>query len=186
MLTPRNRIDPGSLAARVASTHSAEKAIAKTSGAMCTRLCIVAIATATPAILTAMCRFDGAAMTSETVASTAIAPGFGVGFFRGGLGGALLAALVFRSFRWQSFVSPRETGRYLSGATLMGIGGVLAGGCTVGAGLAGVPTLSLAALLALGSIVVGALATNAALNAGRRGDSSSGAAPKRQAAQPAE
>ena len=34
-----------------------------------------------------------------------------------------------------------------------------AGGCTVGAGLAGVPTLSLAALLALGSIVVGALAT---------------------------
>lgn len=121
-----------------------------------------------------------------SVASTAIAPGFGVGFFGGVLGGALLAALVFRSFRWQSFVSPRETGRYLSGATLMGIGGVLAGGCTVGAGLAGVPTLSLAALLALGSIVVGALATNAALNAGRRGDSSSGAAPKRQAAQPAE
>ncbi|WP_323763373.1 YeeE/YedE family protein [Marinovum sp.] len=120
------------------------------------------------------------------VAGTSIEPGFGVGFFGGVLGGALLAALAFRSFRWQSFVSPRETGRYLSGAALMGVGGVLAGGCTVGAGLAGVPSLSVAALLALVSIAGGALATNAALNAGRRGASSSGAAPRRQAAQPAE
>ena len=39
----------------------------------------------------------------------------------------------------------------------MGSGGVLAGGCTVGAGLAGIPTLSFAALFALLSVIVGAV-----------------------------
>ena len=121
-----------------------------------------------------------------TISSTALEPGFGVGLFGGVFAGALLASLVFRTFRWQSFVSPRETGRYMSGAALMGVGGVLAGGCTVGAGLAGVPTLSLAALLALGSIAVGALATNALLSGGRSGASSSGAGTTRRGPQPAE
>ncbi len=37
---------------------------------------------------------------------------------------------------------------------------MLAGGCTVGAGLAGIPTLGLAALLALAAIGFGALATD--------------------------
>jgi uncharacterized membrane protein YedE/YeeE len=41
-------------------------------------------------------------------------------------------------------------GRSLSGAALMGVGGVIAGGCTVGAGLSGVATLSVAAMIALG------------------------------------
>ena len=45
----------------------------------------------------------------------------------------------------------------------MGVGGVLAGVCTLGAGLAGVPTLSFAALLALGAIGLGAVATDRAL-----------------------
>jgi hypothetical protein len=48
-------------------------------------------------------------------------------------------------------------GRSLSGAALMGVGGVFAGGCTVGAGLSGVATLSVAAMIALGSIVAGML-----------------------------
>ncbi len=98
-----------------------------------------------------------------TVASTSIPAGFGVGLIGGVLGGSLLSSLAFRSFTWQSFSSPRETGRYLTGAVLMGTGGVLAGGCTVGAGLSGVPTLSVAALLAIASIAVGALVLNAAL-----------------------
>ena len=46
----------------------------------------------------------------------------------------------------------------------MGFGGVLAGGCTLGAGLSGVPTLSFAAILAILSIAVGGLATNALLS----------------------
>jgi len=97
------------------------------------------------------------------LASTSIPAGFGAGLVGGVLAGSLLSSLAFRSFRWQSFDSPAQTGRYLAGAALMGVGGVLAGGCTVGAGLSGVPTLSVAALLTLGAIAAGGLAMNAAL-----------------------
>lgn len=91
------------------------------------------------------------------VASTAVGANFGAGLIGGVLVGAVLAALLTGRFEWQSFDSPRQTGRYLAGAVLMGLGGVLAGGCTVGAGLAGVPTLSLAAVLALGAIIAGGM-----------------------------
>lgn len=121
-----------------------------------------------------------------SIASTSIPAGFGVGLIGGTLAGALVASLIFRSFRWQSFSSPRETGRYALGAALMGIGGVLAGGCSVGAGLSGVPTLSLAAILALAAIALGGLAVNRGLAlASPSGSASAGSRP-RQAAQPAE
>ena len=90
-----------------------------------------------------------------TIASTSITPGFGVGLIGGVLAGSLIAALLFGSFRWQSFDSPRQTSRYMAGAVLMGMGGVLAGGCTLGAGLSGAPTLSVAAITALLSIALG-------------------------------
>jgi len=98
-----------------------------------------------------------------TVASSAIPAGFGTGLVGGVLMGALAAALLSGGFVWQSFESPRQTGRYIAGAVLMGLGGVLAGGCTVGAGLSGVPTLSVAAVLAILSIVAGGLITDRAL-----------------------
>ncbi|MGB0352953.1 MAG: YeeE/YedE family protein [Paracoccaceae bacterium] len=89
------------------------------------------------------------------VASTAIAPGFGVGLMGGTVLGAGSAALLRGQFAWSSFDSARQTARYLAGAGLMGFGAVLAGGCTVGAGLSGVPTLSFAAILALTAIALG-------------------------------
>ena len=98
-----------------------------------------------------------------TVASSSIPAGFGTGLIGGVLAGAAALSLIAGRFRWQSFATPRETGRYLAGGALMGVGGVLAGGCTVGAGLAGVPTLSVAAILALSSIAAGAVATHRAL-----------------------
>jgi uncharacterized protein len=104
-----------------------------------------------------------------TIASTSIPANFGVGLIGGVLVGSLAASVLFGSFKWQSFTTPAETGRYASGAALMGVGGVLAGGCTVGAGLAGIPTLSFAALLAIASIAAGGLLTNAALNRGTSG-----------------
>ena len=97
------------------------------------------------------------------VASTSISMGFGTGLVGGVLIGALTASLVFGSFRWQSFESPAQTGRYMAGAAMMGLGGVLAGGCTLGAGLSGVPTLSIAAILALTAIAAGAKLTDALL-----------------------
>ena len=75
------------------------------------------------------------------VASTAASPSFGLGLVGGVVLGALAAALIRGQFAWQSFESPRQTGRYMAGAALMGVGGVLAGGCTVGAGVSGIPTL---------------------------------------------
>ena len=98
-----------------------------------------------------------------SIASSAVPAGFGVGLLGGVLAGAMIASLSFGGFGWQSFESPAQTGRYIAGAALMGVGGVLAGGCTLGAGLSGVPTLSLAAILAIVMIAFGALATNAAL-----------------------
>ncbi|SMC73112.1 YeeE/YedE family protein [Primorskyibacter flagellatus] len=120
------------------------------------------------------------------VASTSIPAGFGVGLLGGVLVGALASSLVFRSFRWQSFESAAQTGRYLTGAALMGVGGVLAGGCTVGAGLSGVPTLSFAAILAILSIAGGALAVNVALRGVTPSGRVSDGLPATPAQQPAE
>lgn len=95
-----------------------------------------------------------------TIASSSVAAGFGVGLVGGVLLGALAATLARGEFKWVGFDSPTATGRYSLGAVLMGIGGVLAGGCTLGAGLSGTATLSVAALMALASIILGALLTN--------------------------
>jgi uncharacterized membrane protein YedE/YeeE len=120
------------------------------------------------------------------IAGTSVSPGFGTGLIGGVLLGALAASLLTKTLQWQSFDSPRQTGRYIAGAVLMGFGGVLAGGCTVGAGLAGIPTLSVAAVLALATMALGALASDALL---KRFSRSSGARVARQAKpalQPAE
>lgn len=91
------------------------------------------------------------------LASTAIEPGFGAGLIGGVLIGAFLSALARRETALVSFTTPAETLRYGAGGMLMGVGGVLAGGCTIGAGLSGVSTLSVSAILALFAIVAGAL-----------------------------
>jgi uncharacterized membrane protein YedE/YeeE len=101
-----------------------------------------------------------------SIASTAIPAGFGVGLIGGVILGSALASLAKGQFKWQSFENPTQTRRYLLGALLMGTGGVLAGGCTVGAGLSGIPTLSFAAMLTLIFIAVGALTTRRMLEGG--------------------
>lgn len=118
-----------------------------------------------------------------TIAGTSISPGFGVGLVGGVLAGALVSALVFGRFAWVSFESPRQTGRYIAGAALMGVGGVLAGGCTLGAGLSGVPTLGTAALIAITSIIAGAALAGRLLN---ESASVSAEQPSTRGLQPAE
>lgn len=70
--------------------------------------------------------------------------------------GATGSALLDKSFRWETFQGVEDTANHTVGAVLMGVGGVLALGCTVGQGLSGVSTLSLASFVALGSILIGA------------------------------
>lgn len=98
-----------------------------------------------------------------SIASTSTGAGFGVGLLFGVVVGSAITAVATSRFQWQSFTTPAETGRYSLGAVLMGVGGVFAGGCTVGAGLSGVASLSISALAALVSIVVGAKLTHLAL-----------------------
>ena len=97
------------------------------------------------------------------IASTAIPAGFGVGLIGGVIGGAFASSVARGEFALQSFESPSQTLRYVAGGVLMGFGGVLAGGCTVGAGLSGAAMLSLSAFIALGAIVVGGRLTHLAL-----------------------
>jgi uncharacterized membrane protein YedE/YeeE len=100
-----------------------------------------------------------------TMASTALEPGFAAGMIGGVLLGAFISALASRELRLESFESPEQTLRYLGGGALMGVGGVLAGGCTVGAGLTGVSTLTVGPMIALVSIIVGAKATQVVMEA---------------------
>lgn len=95
-----------------------------------------------------------------TIAATSIPAGFSVGFIAGVLGGSFLSAAARKELTLVSFESPEQTLRYFAGGAMMGVGGVLAGGCTVGAGLSGVATGSVAAILALGSIIAGAAVMN--------------------------
>lgn len=60
---------------------------------------------------------------------------FGVGSVFGAPLGALAAAWLNDEFHWEAFDDPREMRRHLLGAVLMGFGGLLAGGCTIGQGV---------------------------------------------------
>ena len=83
---------------------------------------------------------------------------FGILVVGGTLLGAATLAVLRRDVRLEAFTTPGQLLRYLSGAALMGFGGVLALGCTIGAGLSGVSTLSLGSMIALGAMVTGACA----------------------------
>jgi uncharacterized membrane protein YedE/YeeE len=75
------------------------------------------------------------------------------------LSGSLAWSLATRTFRLESFRDSQDLINHLIGAALMGFGGVLALGCTIGQGISGVSTLALGSFLALFSIVAGAAAT---------------------------
>lgn len=71
--------------------------------------------------------------------------------------GSTVTALLSRQFRWEGFAHTEDTANHIVGAALMGFGGVLALGCTIGQGLSGISTLALSSFLALGGIVSGAV-----------------------------
>lgn len=80
---------------------------------------------------------------------------FGIASVAGVIVGALLSALAFREFRIESFTDAVDFRRYLVAGALMGFGGVLALGCTIGQGVTGMSTLALGSLLAWLSIIGG-------------------------------
>ena len=84
---------------------------------------------------------------------------FGIASVFGVIAGAWVYSIVHKTFRWESFNSPQDMLRHILGATLMGFGGVTAMGCTIGQGVTGVSTLSVASFLVLASIIAGAALT---------------------------
>ena len=84
-------------------------------------------------------------------------PGFGAATVLGALAGSLLAALFSGQLRVQGFAGTGDLVHHIGGAIAMGIGGVLALGCSIGQGLSGLSTLSLQSLLAITSILAGAV-----------------------------
>ena len=84
---------------------------------------------------------------------------FGIASALGVVAGAFVYALATRSFRLESFRDAQDLINHLLGGTLMGFGGVLALGCTIGQGLSGVSTLALGSFAALISIIAGAAVT---------------------------
>lgn len=84
---------------------------------------------------------------------------FGVMSLVGVILGSLLWALLSRGFRIEWFSSFKDFTNHLIGAVLMGFGGVLAMGCTIGQAITGVSTLALGSILTFGAIVLGSALT---------------------------
>lgn len=80
---------------------------------------------------------------------------FGIASVGGVIFGSFLVALITRSFTLEAFSDAADMLRHTAGAVLMGVGGVLALGCTVGQGITGMSTLALGSVLALLSILAG-------------------------------
>ena len=84
---------------------------------------------------------------------------FGVVSVLGVIFGSFLWSLVTRSFRIEWFNSFKDFYMHMIGAVLMGFGGVLGLGCTVGQAISGVSTLALGSFLVFISIVFGSALT---------------------------
>jgi uncharacterized membrane protein YedE/YeeE len=84
---------------------------------------------------------------------------FGVMALAGVILGSCLYALITRTFRFEWFVSFKDFVNHAVGGVLMGTGGVLAMGCTVGQAITGMSTLALGSLLTFLAIVIGAAST---------------------------
>ncbi len=90
--------------------------------------------------------------------STGSTLNFGIVTVFGVFAGSLLTALATGQFHLEGYQSPRHMLRSAGGAALMGVGGVMAFGCSVGQGLTGLSTLSLSSFVAVAGILLGTAA----------------------------
>lgn len=95
----------------------------------------------------AMSRFNSAYVT------------FGVVALAGVILGSLFWSVVSKGFRIEWFASFKDFVMHFFGAALMGFGGVLGLGCTIGQGVTGVSTLALGSFITFGAIVLGSALT---------------------------
>jgi uncharacterized membrane protein YedE/YeeE len=73
--------------------------------------------------------------------------------------GSFAWALLSRSFRLEWFVNFKDFLNHFIGGILMGVGGILALGCTIGQAITGISTLALGSFIAFAGIVFGSAMT---------------------------
>lgn len=84
---------------------------------------------------------------------------FGIVSVLGIILGSLIWSLISKGFRIEWFASFKDFYMHAIGAILMGFGGVLALGCTIGQAITGVSTLALGSILVFFSIIYGSALT---------------------------
>lgn len=82
---------------------------------------------------------------------------FGIASVAGVIAGAFAMALARGEFHLETFGERSDLVRHMVGGAIMGVGGVLALGCTIGQGITGLSTLALGSLIAWLSIIAGAV-----------------------------
>jgi len=90
--------------------------------------------------------------------STGLTLNFGIATVAGVFAGSLVTALPTGRFHLEGFNSPRHMLRSAGGAALMGAGGAMAFGCSIGQGLTGLSTLALPSFVAVAGILLGTAA----------------------------
>ncbi len=73
--------------------------------------------------------------------------------------GSLFWSLISKAFRIEWFVDKKDFFTHVVGGILMGVGGIMALGCTIGQGITGISTLAMGSVLALVSIIFGSALT---------------------------
>ena len=89
---------------------------------------------------------------------------FDLGLVPGVFLGAFVAAALFGELKLEGFHDGPSMRRYMFGATLMGFGGMLAGGCAVGAGLSGASVFTITSWITLCAMWAGAALTDRLLD----------------------
>ena len=84
---------------------------------------------------------------------------FGIAAVLGMIAGSFLYAVTSGTFRIETFGTRSEMLNHLAGGLLMGFGGVLALGCTIGQGVTGMSTLAAGSLIAVAGIIFGSAVT---------------------------
>lgn len=84
---------------------------------------------------------------------------FGIMALAGVIFGSFLWSVVTRSFKIEWFASFKDFVNHFIGAILMGFGGVLSMGCTIGQAVTGVSTLAVGSLITFVAIVLGCAIT---------------------------
>jgi hypothetical protein len=84
---------------------------------------------------------------------------FGIVAAFGVIFGSFLWGLFTKGLRFEWFTTFKDFKNHVMGSTLMGFGGVLGLGCTIGQGITGVSTLAIGSFITLFGIVIGCAVT---------------------------